>query len=60
MDEVIFVTHNKGKIASAQKQLKEVNFKVFEYDLEDTDTPNGANVFTGQNSALWHNVRDAY
>lgn len=32
----------------------------FEYDLEDTDTPNGANVFTGQNSALWHNVRDAY
>lgn len=33
---------------------------VFEYDLEDTDTPNGANVFTGQNSALWHNVRDAY
>lgn len=35
MDEVIFVTHNKGKIASAQKQLKEVNFKVFEYDLEE-------------------------
>ena len=33
---------------------------VFEYDLEDTDTPNGANVFTGQNSALWHNVRDCF
>ena len=33
---------------------------VFEYDLEDTDTPNGANVFTGQNSALWHNVRDVF
>lgn len=32
----------------------------FEYDLEDTDTPNGANVFTGQNSALWHNVRDCF
>jgi len=35
MEEVVFVTHNKGKIASAQKQLKEVNFKVFEYDLEE-------------------------
>ena len=34
MQEVIFVTHNKGKIASAKKQLKDVDFKVFEYDLE--------------------------
>ena len=33
MDEVVFVTHNKGKIASASKQLEGVNFKVFEYDL---------------------------
>lgn len=35
MDEIIFVTHNKGKIASAQKQLEGVNFKVFEYDLDE-------------------------
>lgn len=35
MDEIIFVTHNKGKIASASKQLDGVNFKVFEYDLEE-------------------------
>lgn len=35
MDEVVFVTHNKGKIASAKKQLKNVNFKVFEYELEE-------------------------
>lgn len=35
MDEIIFVTHNKGKIASANKQLKGVNFKVFEYELEE-------------------------
>ena len=35
MDEVIFVTHNKGKIASAKKQLKNVNFKIFEYELEE-------------------------
>ena len=34
MKEVIFVTHNKGKIASAKKHLKEVNFKIFEYELE--------------------------
>ena len=35
MEEVIFVTHNKGKIASAKKQLKNVNFKIFEYELEE-------------------------
>ena len=35
MDEIVFVTHNKGKIASANKRLKDVNFKVFEYDLEE-------------------------
>ena len=35
MDEIVFVTHNKGKIASANKQLKDVNFKVFEYELDE-------------------------
>lgn len=35
MEEVIFVTHNKGKIASAQKQLKGVNVKIYEYELEE-------------------------
>lgn len=35
MDEIVFVTHNKGKIASASKQLDGVNFRVFEYDLEE-------------------------
>ncbi len=35
MNEIVFVTHNKGKIESAKKQLEGVNFKVFEYDLEE-------------------------
>ena len=35
MNEIIFVTHNKGKIASAERALKDVNFKVFEYELEE-------------------------
>ena len=35
MKEVIFVTHNKGKIESAKKYLKDVNFKVLEYELEE-------------------------
>lgn len=33
---------------------------VFDYDLEDTDTVNGANVFNGQYSTLWCNLRDAF
>ena len=33
----------------------------FGYSLEDTDhLPGGANVFNGQNSVLWCNVRDAF
>ena len=35
LNEIVFVTHNKGKIASANKQLKGVNFRVFEYDLDE-------------------------
>ena len=35
MQEIVFVTHNKGKIASAKRQLKGVNFKIFKYDLEE-------------------------
>lgn len=35
MKEVIFVTHNKGKIASAKRYLQDVNFKIFEYELEE-------------------------
>ena len=35
MNEIIFVTHNKRKIATAKKQLQEIDFKVFEYDLEE-------------------------
>ena len=35
MQEIIFVTHNKGKIAAANKHLEGVKFKIFEYDLEE-------------------------
>ena len=35
MDEIVFVTHNIGKIESAKSQLKGVNFKIYEYDLEE-------------------------
>lgn len=33
---------------------------VFDYNLEDTDTIEGADVYNGQHSALWCNVRDAF
>lgn len=33
---------------------------VFNYDCEDTDTVNGADVFNGQHSTLWCNIRDAF
>ena len=33
---------------------------VFDYDLEDTDTVDGKDVFNGKESVLWCNVRDAF
>lgn len=33
---------------------------VFDYDLEDTDTVDGSNVFNGQESVLFTNLRDAF
>ncbi|MGN1329773.1 MAG: non-canonical purine NTP pyrophosphatase [Clostridia bacterium] len=35
MKDIIFVTHNKGKIASAQKRLEGVSVKIFDYELEE-------------------------
>ncbi len=33
---------------------------VFSYNLEDTDQVDGANVFNGQDSVLWCNLRDTF
>lgn len=35
MKEIVFVTHNKGKIESAKKHLKDINFKIFEYEVDE-------------------------
>ena len=35
MDEIIFVTHNKGKMATAKKYLKDVKFKTYDYELDE-------------------------
>lgn len=35
MKEIVFVTHNKGKIESAKKRLNGVDFKIYEYELEE-------------------------
>ena len=35
MEEIIFVTHNKGKITYAQKKLKYINLKIYEYDINE-------------------------
>jgi len=35
MEDIIFVTHNKGKMETAKKKLENVNLKIFEYDLDE-------------------------
>lgn len=33
--EIVFVTHNKGKIASAQEKLKEIKLEIYNYELNE-------------------------
>lgn len=35
MEEIIFVTHNKGKAKSAEKHFKNLKFSTFEYELDE-------------------------
>ena len=35
MEQIVFVTHNKGKIAAAKRNMEEVDFVVYEYELEE-------------------------
>lgn len=35
MEEIVFVTHNKGKIVSAKKNLKDVNITIYDYELDE-------------------------
>lgn len=46
MDTAIGID-NKGKLS-------------FDYNLEDTDKLDGADVFNGQDSVIWNNLRDAF
>ena len=34
-DEIIFVTHNIGKIKSAEKYFKNLKFTIFNYELDE-------------------------
>ena len=35
MEEIVFVTHNKGKIKSAERYLKNINFTTYNYELDE-------------------------
>ena len=35
MKEIVFVTHNKGKIKSAEKYFKDLKIKTYEYELSE-------------------------
>ena len=34
-NEIVFVTHNTGKIKSAEKHFKNLKFKTFNYELDE-------------------------
>lgn len=34
-NEIVFVTHNKGKIQSAEKYFKNLKFKTYDYELDE-------------------------
>lgn len=40
VDKIIFVTHNRGKVATAQKYFKNIKFHTFDYELEEPRSDN--------------------
>ena len=35
MNEIVFVTHNKGKVKSAEKYFSNLKFSTFDFELDD-------------------------
>ena len=35
MKEIVFVTHNKGKVKSAEKYFKDLKISTFEFELDE-------------------------
>lgn len=35
MEKIVFVTHNKGKIESAKKYFKNIEFEIYQYELDE-------------------------
>lgn len=58
--------YNKGKMCVLPYDMDTAmgtnneGLLVFDYNLEDTDTVNGSNVYNGQDSVLYINTRDAF
>lgn len=52
-DDIVFVTSNKGKVASAQKELKDINIEIFDYDFVEPRSDNVQEIAE-------YKVREAY
>lgn len=48
MEELIFVTHNKGKAKSAEKYFENIKFTTFEYELDEPRSDNLKEIVTAK------------
>ena len=48
MEEIIFVTHNKGKAQSAEKHFKNLRVSIYEYELDEPRSDNIKEIVTAK------------
>ena len=57
MDEIVFVTHNKGKIASAQRYFDNLRFSIYNYELEEPRSDDIQEIVTAKVTQAYRMVR---
>ena len=48
MEEIVFVTHNKGKVKSAEKYFNNLKFSTYNFELEEPRSDNIKEIATAK------------
>ena len=47
MEEIVFVTYNKGKVKSAERYFDNIKFSIYDFELEESRSNNIKEIIRG-------------
>lgn len=59
-DEIVFVTHNTGKIKSAEKYFKNLKFTTFNYELDEPRSDDIKEIATAKVKQAYEKVKKPF